>query len=129
MKEYEALERLRLDKWLWAARFFKTRALASEAVDGGRVQWNGQRVKPAREVKPGDRLDILAGEQHWTVLVLTLNPRRGPAAEARLMYEETPDSAAARIQAQEVRKIAPEPAQAIHGRPTKRDRRQLDRLG
>ncbi len=124
----ELSERLRLDKWLWAARFLKTRALACEAVDGGRVQLNGQRVKPARELKPGDQLEIATGEQQWTVRVLTLNPRRGPAAQARLMYEETPESAAARIEAQEARKIAPEPAQAIHGRPTKRDRRQLDRL-
>ena len=124
----ETLDRLRLDKWLWAARFFKSRGLAAEAVEGGRVHLHGQRVKPAREVKPGDRLEIAAGERQWTVIVRGLNSRRGPAAEARLMYEETPESAAARAASLETRKIAAEPAQAIHGRPTKRDRRRLDRL-
>jgi ribosome-associated heat shock protein Hsp15 len=123
------LARLRIDKWLWAARFFKTRALASEAVEGGRVHVNGLRVKPAKEVKPGDSLQIEAGEQRWTVIVRGINARRGPAPEARLMYEETPESVAARIKAMETRKIAAEPATALHGRPTKRDRRQLDRLG
>ena len=125
----ESLARLRIDKWLWAARFFKTRALASEAVEGGRVHVNGLRVKPAKEVKPGDSLQIEAGEQRWTVIVRGINARRGPAPEARLMYEETPESVAARIKAMETRKIAAEPATALHGRPTKRDRRQLDRLG
>jgi ribosome-associated heat shock protein Hsp15 len=125
----ESLARLRIDKWLCAARFFKTRALASEAVEGGRVHVNGLRVKPAKEVKPGDSLQIEAGEQRWTVIVRGINARRGPAPEARLMYEETPESVAARIKAMETRKIAAEPATALHGRPTKRDRRQLDRLG
>jgi ribosome-associated heat shock protein Hsp15 len=125
----ESLARLRIDKWLWAARFFKTRALASEAVEGGRVHVNGLRVKPAKEVKPGDSLQIEAGEQRWTVIVRGINARRGPAPEARLMYEETPESVAARIKAMETRKIAAEPATALYGRPTKRDRRQLDRLG
>lgn len=129
MKGLEQDDRLRIDKWLWAARFFKTRALATEAVDGGRVHLNGQRVKPAREVKPGDSLQIVAGEQQWTVIVRGINARRGPALAARLMYEETPESIAARIAAMETRKIAAEPASAIHGRPTKRDRRQLNRLG
>lgn len=129
MKVDESLARLRIDKWLWAARFFKTRALATEAVEGGRVHLNGLRVKPAKEVKPGDALQIVAGEQQWTVVVRAINARRGPAPEARLMYEETPESIAARIVSLETRKIAAEPATAIHGRPTKRDRRQLDRLG
>jgi ribosome-associated heat shock protein Hsp15 len=129
MKVDEGLVRLRIDKWLWAARFFKTRGLATEAVEGGRAQLNGQRVKPAKEVKQGDSLQIVAGEQQWTVVVRGINARRGPALVARLMYEETPESVAARIASLETRKIAAEPATAIHGRPTKRDRRQLDRLG
>ncbi|MDD5298686.1 MAG: S4 domain-containing protein [Rhodocyclaceae bacterium] len=125
----EQSDRLRLDKWLWAARFFKTRALATEAVDGGRVHLNGQRVKPARDVKIGDLLEIVAGESRWTVRVRGINEQRRPAAEARLLYEETPESEAARAQAQESRKVAADPAAQLHGRPTKRDRRRMDRLG
>lgn len=110
----------RIDKWLWAARFFKTRSLAAAAVDGGRVKWNGQQVKPARELKPGDELDIVAGELRWTVVVRGLNGQRRPAPEARLLYEETADSAARRLRQQEIRRLAPMPGADLRGRPTKK---------
>lgn len=119
---------VRVDKWLWAARFFKTRSLASDAVGGGKVKLNGTPTKPAREVKIGDRLDIFNGDSRWQVAVLALSEKRGPASEARQLYEETPDSVAAREAAQMRRKFNVEPAADIHGRPTKRDRRRLERL-
>lgn len=112
--------RQRIDKWLWAARFFRTRSLAAAAVDGGRVKWNGQQVKPAREVQAGDELDIIAGEQRWSVVVSGLNAQRRPAPEARLLYEETPASAARRLEAQEIRRLAPMPGADLKGRPTKK---------
>jgi len=117
--------RQRIDKWLWAARFFKTRSLAAAAVDGGRVKWNGQHVKPARELKPGDELDIVAGELRWTVVVRGVNAQRRPAPEARLLYEETADSAARRLQQQEIRRLAPMPGADLKGRPTKKAGRQI----
>ena len=120
---------VRLDKWLWAARFFKTRSLASDAVGGGKVRLNGLPTKPARELRIGDRLDIGNGEARWQVTVLALSEKRGPASEARQLYEETADSVAAREAAQLRRKLSGEPAADIHGRPTKRDRRRLERLG
>lgn len=119
---------MRLDKWLWAARFYKTRGLASEAVTGGRVRANGAMAKPAREVKPGDRLHIQAGDQHWEVVVKGFNEQRRPAAEARLLYEETPDSVQRRAREAELRKLSPQPLPEQKGRPTKRDRRQLNRV-
>ena len=119
----------RLDKWLWAARFFKTRSLATDAVSGGKIKLNGAPSKPAREVKIGDRLDIFNGETRWEVVVKALSEKRSPAPEARLLYEETPDSSAAREAEQQRRKLEHEPAADIHGRPTKRDRRQMDRFG
>ena len=115
-----AATRVRIDKWLWAARFFKTRSLAAAAVDGGRVKWNGQQVKPARELKPGDELDIVAGEQRWSVVVRGVNTQRRPAPEARQLYEETPASAARRLQQQEIRRLAPMPGADLKGRPTKK---------
>lgn len=119
---------MRLDKWLWAARFFKTRSLAAAAVDGGKVKLNGTAAKPAKEVKPGDRLLIRAGEQDWEVFVEGLNEQRRPAPEARLLYRETPASEEARARAAEERRLAPTPGADLRGRPTKRDRRQLGRL-
>lgn len=119
---------MRLDKWLWAARFFKTRSLAAAAVDGGKVKLNGTAAKPAKEVKPGDRLLIRAGEQDWEVFVEGLNEQRRPAPEARLLYRETPESEEARTRAAEERRLAPTPGADLRGRPTKRDRRQLGRL-
>jgi len=112
--------RQRIDKWLWAARFFKTRGLAAAAVDGGRVKWNGQQVKPARELKPGDELDIVAGELRWTVIVRGLNGQRRPAPEARLLYEETTESTARRLRQEEIRRLAPMPGAGLKGRPTKK---------
>jgi ribosome-associated heat shock protein Hsp15 len=110
----------RIDKWLWAARFFKTRSLAAAAVDGGRVKWNGQQVKPARELKPGDELEIAAGELRWTVIVCGLNAQRRPAPEARLLYAETAESTARRLQLEEIRRLAPTPGAGLKGRPTKK---------
>jgi ribosome-associated heat shock protein Hsp15 len=112
--------RQRLDKWLWAARFFKTRSLAADAIAGGRVRWNGQAVKPAREIRPGDEIEVAAGELRWTVIVRGLNPQRRPAPEARLLYEETAESAARRLRAEELRRLAPVPGTGLKGRPTKK---------
>ena len=120
---------IRIDKWLWAARFFKTRSLATDAVSGGKVRLNDAPTKPAREVKAGDRLEISNGDTRWQVVVLALSDKRGPAPEARLLYEETAASVAEREAAQQRRQLVREPAAEIHGRPTKRDRRQIDRFG
>ena len=119
---------MRLDKWLWAARFFKTRSLATQAIDNGRVKLNGERVKPAREVKPGDRLDVRIGEVEWTLTVQVLAMQRGPAPVAQALYEEDLASRARRLQQASDRKLAASPAAAIKGRPTKRDRRQIHRF-
>ena len=121
------MDRLRIDKWLWAARFYKTRSLAAEEIDKGRVAVNGQEVKPAREVKPGDTVSLRREGQVRTVVVKGLSAVRGPAPVAQRLYEETPESLQARERATEQRRIAPEPALSIeHGRPTKRGRRELD---
>ncbi|TDQ43512.1 heat shock protein Hsp15 [Tepidicella xavieri] len=120
-------ERVRLDKWLWAARFFKTRSLAAEEIDKGRVRINGQVAKASREPKPGDEIEFKSGYATRTVVVKALSAVRGPAPQAALLYEETAASIEARERAAEWRRLAPEPAHAIdQGRPTKRDRRQLD---
>lgn len=116
---------LRLDKWLWATRFFKTRTLAADAIDGGKVHWQGQRAKPAREVKIGDELDIVVGDLRWTVVVRGLNAQRRPAPEAKLLYAETAESLARRAQVLELRQLAPTPGADIKGRPTKRDARRI----
>lgn len=121
-------ERLRLDKWLWAARFFKTRTLAADAIDAGRIQLNEARAKPSREVRIGDRLAIQTGEVRYTVIVQALSGKRGPAEVARTLYEETPESMAAREAAREQRRLQPEPSVGLHGRPTKTQRREIDRL-
>jgi ribosome-associated heat shock protein Hsp15 len=117
----------RIDKWLWAARFFKTRSLATEAVERGRVRLNDERCKPARSLKPGDLLDIDNGSTQWQVRVLGLSEQRGPAPVARQLYEETPAGIERREQQAERQRLFTEPADAIRGRPTKRDRRILDR--
>ena len=119
---------MRLDKWLWAARFFKTRSLATQAIDNGRVKLNGERVKPARDVKPGDRLDLRIGEAEWTLTVQALAMQRGPAPVAQALYVEDPASLARRQQQASDRKLAASPAATIKGRPTKRDRRQIHRF-
>jgi len=121
-----AEDRVRLDKWLWAARFYKTRALASDEIGRGRVLVNGQLAKASRELKAGDRLQLRQGAIERTVDVLGLSGTRGPAPVAQALYAETADSLAARAKAAEARRLAAEPADSIEqGRPTKRDRRAL----
>jgi ribosome-associated heat shock protein Hsp15 len=124
----EPADRLRIDKWLWAARFFKTRSLAAQAVDGGRVQLNGARVKPSKEIRPGDEVVVHIGELEWVVDVRALAARRGPAEEARKLYEERAQSRARRQAAIDARKQLPEPAFGLRGRPTKRERRMMKRF-
>jgi ribosome-associated heat shock protein Hsp15 len=118
---------IRVDKWLWAARLHKTRSLAADAVKGGRVQVNGQRVKPSKEVGPGDELEVTIGQVRRTVVVRGVAARRGPAKEAVLLYEETPESVAEReLLAKQRRLASPPPGADLGARPTKRDRRRLD---
>ena len=117
--------RLRIDKWLWAARFYKTRSLAARAVEGGKVKLNGERVKPAKEVKAGDELELRSGELRWLVEVRGVALRRGPAAEAALLYAESDESRVRREHMIAMRRAGPHPA---HGRPTKRDRRMIRRF-
>jgi len=117
---------VRLDKWLWAARFFKTRSLATQEIGKGRIQVNGQCAKPSRDVHVGDRIEVRQGQVVRTVLVRALSAVRGPAPVAQALYEETAESIARREEAARRQREAPEPALAIEqGRPTKRDRRQL----
>lgn len=123
-----SIERVRLDKWLWAARFFKTRALATEAVNGGKVHVNQQRAKPARAVHIGDRLEVQRGHDHIELIVQTLSDKRGPAKTAALLYQETEASIERRQKAAEQRKIAALSApQRIH-KPSKKERRQIVRF-
>lgn len=113
---------MRLDKWLWAARFFKTRSLAQQAIAAGRVKLNDARVKPAHEIEVGDA--VVARE--WHVHVRALSDRRGPAGEAKKLYEETVEGRAERERRNDLRRWGTEPARSLKGRPTKRDRRTLD---
>ena len=119
---------VRLDKWLWAARFFKTRSLATAAVSTGEVRVARERVKPARTVQVGDELQIRRGDNVSDVVVRALSAVRGPAAVAQRLYEETDESRRRRAEASERRRLAPEPALDIKGRPTKHDARVLRRL-
>jgi ribosome-associated heat shock protein Hsp15 len=119
-------DRVRIDKWLWAARFFKTRSLATEAVAGGRVHMDGQRVKPAKEVRVGDRLEITVGEAVFAVEVLGLADKRGPASQAQGLYLESEESRARRERQRDLRRMAPPPGHDLQGRPSKRDRRRLE---
>lgn len=121
------MDSVRIDKWLWAARFFKTRSLATQAVESGRVRLADERIKPARNVKPGDSLRIDNEGGRFDVIVTGLADKRGPASVAQGLYQETADSVARREAASEERRLFHEPALAIKGRPTKRDRRLLDR--
>ena len=128
MNTLPLIDRLRLDKWLWAARFFKTRGLAADEVERGRVRVNGQPAKPARELKAGDSVEIRQDAIWRVVQVLGLSMTRGPAALAQTLYAETPESVAARLKAAEARRLGAEPALTIEqGRPTKRDRREWQR--
>lgn len=126
MGRFPAVDAQRIDKWLWAARLLKTRSLAIDAVRGGHVQVNGQRVKPSKEVRAGDRVEVRLGTRRMTVDVLALAERRGPAGEAALLYEETPESAEAREQARAEARLAAPQRWSQGGRPTKRDRRRLE---
>jgi ribosome-associated heat shock protein Hsp15 len=124
----ETDDRVRLDKWLWAARFYKTRSLASEAIAGGKVQVNGDRVKRAKPLQVGDEVRVRQGPYEYLVLVKALSDRRGPAAEAAQLYEEKPESRAARdAMALQLKSLhaafVPE-----RGRPTKKDRREIEKL-
>lgn len=121
--------KVRLDKWLWAARFYKTRSLSSEAIDKGHVRLNGMPVKPSRDVKLGDTLEVHIAQDTRTVVVRGVSGVRGPAPVAALLYEETAASIKQRSEAAEQRRLAPEPAHSQPmGRPTKRDRRQIEDL-
>jgi len=118
---------VRIDKWLWAARFFKTRSMATDAVDSGRIKLNGDKVKPARGVKPGDRVEVDNGSTEWEVMVKELSDVRRAASFAQALYEETPESVEKRAQAAEDRRYFREPGADMKGRPTKRDRRLISR--
>ena len=119
---------MRVDKWLWAARFFKTRGLATEAVSGGRVHVNGVRVKPAKEVRPEDTVEVTIGDLRWTVVVRGIADRRGSATVAATLYEETEESRAKREQHVAERRLAHPPGAQSGARPTKQDRRRLEAL-
>jgi ribosome-associated heat shock protein Hsp15 len=122
------MEKMRIDKWLWAARFFKTRSLAVEHLDKGRVRVNAVEAKPSRELHVGDTVEIWQSGLLRTVVVQGLSMQRGPAPVAQALYSETPESQAAREQWVEQRRLGQEPAMSIeHGRPTKRERRHLDK--
>lgn len=121
------MDSVRIDKWLWAARFFKTRSLATQAVEAGRVRLGEDRIKPARNVRRGERLRIENESGQYEVDILELGDKRGPAAVAQQMYQETAESQQRRMEATEQRKLFREPSDSIKGRPTKRDRRLLDR--
>ena len=122
------MEKLRVDKWLWAARFYKTRSLATEEIGKGRVDVNAVQAKPARELKAGDTITLRQGPVTRTVVVKGLSATRGPAPVAQQLYEETADSLALKALAVEHRRLGLEPASSLeHGRPTKRDRRDIDK--
>ena len=122
------MSRIRIDKWLWASRFFKTRALAARACELGRIESNGERAKPAREVHEGDRLRVRNDSGEFEILVLELSEVRGPASVAQTLYRETETSREIREKLARERKLLPPFEAAFQGRPSKRDRRQLNRL-
>lgn len=122
------MDRVRMDKWLWAARFFKTRAIAARVCELGRIHCNGQPAKPAREVHVGDRLQIKTDGGDFTVDVLIVSAMRGPAAVARTLYQETEESKELRLKLAEERKAMPQLEAWGDGRRSKRDRRELDRI-
>jgi ribosome-associated heat shock protein Hsp15 len=121
-------EQVRIDKWLWAARFFKTRGAATEAVLGGRVEVNGERVKPSKEIAVGDVVNVRLREARWTVAVKGLAEKRGSATVAATLYEETPESVSAREQSRLARKLSNPLGADLGARPTKRDRRRIEAL-
>lgn len=119
---------MRLDKWLWAARFFKTRSLATAAIDAGKIALSDERVKPAKEIRPGDRLSVRTPSGEFAVVVTALSEKRGNAQAAALLYQETDESRVARATEAERKKRFDDPASHIAARPTKKDRRTLDRF-
>ncbi len=121
-------KKIRIDKWLWAARFYKTRSLASEAIKGGKVSVNSHRAKPSREVELGDTLVLRQGFDEKTVIVQALSDKRGPATVAQQLYQETADSIQKREKEKELRKVAAVQRPHGEGRPTKRSRRQIHRF-
>ncbi|WP_300341117.1 RNA-binding S4 domain-containing protein [Accumulibacter sp.] len=116
---------MRIDKWLWTARFYKTRSLAAQAVAAGHVKLAGHTVKAARELRPGDELEIGVGDTVWKIVVRGLNAQRRPAVEAQRLYEETVESHQRRAAQQEARRLAPAPGSDLRGRPTKKARRLI----
>jgi len=117
---------MRIDKWLWAARFYKTRSLAQQAIAAGRVKLSDARIKPSHELKAGDALAIRVGELEWQITVKALSDKRGPADVARQLYQESETSRAERERRHDLRRWGAEPASALKGRPTKRDRRRIE---
>jgi len=117
---------MRIDKWLWAARFFKTRSIAQQAIAAGRVKLNEARVKSSHELKAGDALAIRVGDFEWQIVVSALSDKRGPAEQARKLYQETEASRVERERRKDLRRWGAEPASALKGRPTKRDRRRIE---
>jgi ribosome-associated heat shock protein Hsp15 len=122
------MDSVRIDKWLWAARFFKTRAAATEAVLGGRVRLNGDRVKPATDVRPADVVEVRVGAVTWTIAVRGVADKRGSARVAATLYEESPESVAERARAADERRLSRPLGGDLDGRPTKQDRRRIEAL-
>jgi ribosome-associated heat shock protein Hsp15 len=128
MHDQDSGEDIRIDKWLWAARFFKTRSLAAEAVAGGKVDVNGSRPKPSRIIRIGDQLNVRRGVYEWTVIVKAVARNRGPASEAQFLYEETEGSARKRETVSARLKLERPPEFDLPGRPSKKDRRAIQRF-
>jgi ribosome-associated heat shock protein Hsp15 len=122
------VETVRIDKWLWAARFFKTRSLATDAVVAGHVHLGGTRVKPSKEIRTGDEIEVRVGETRWTVVVTKVADKRGPASVAAGLYSETPDSRTERERLAAERRVTRPPGADLGARPTKQDRRRIDAL-
>jgi ribosome-associated heat shock protein Hsp15 len=119
---------MRIDKWLWAARFYKTRSLAQQAIAAGRVKLNDARVKSSHELKIGDALGVRVGDFEWQITVKDLSDKRGPAEQARKLYQESEESRIERERRKDLRRWGAEPASTLKGRPTKRDRRTLEKF-
>ena len=128
MAHCELHQRVRIDKWLWAARFYKTRALAQTAIVAGKVRVADERIKPSKEIKPGDAMTVRVGEFEWNVTVEALADRRGPADAARKLYSEGADSIARRVAQIADRKASGNPSGQRKGRPTKKERRQIHKF-